>query len=137
MIIKPLTLTRVDSRFFCSRRNRALLVPAADTTHHPVGALVEAIRLAAANPGSTLLFAGHASPTGSAKANDKLSQQRADCARAVVMNDTQARVQIAIHAGGIDDIKAYLNYLHHQLAWPCAPASSRMDIGAMLRRSSA
>ncbi|NVB37671.1 hypothetical protein G6O69_07490 [Pseudenhygromyxa sp. WMMC2535] len=128
---RPILRRLVPEQLRCDDAS-ALLVPAPWTDHaHPLAALVQACLALHEDPDRWLLIVGHASASGSAAANQTLSERRAELARVLLDGDERRFVAIARDHGSLRDVIAYLAYLGERRAWSCVcdqpPAQWRRD----------
>lgn len=102
----------------------ALLVPLADELS-PMPALATALAQLRDAPELRLMIVAHASPEGTAQANDALALQRARCARHLLVGDSAAWVELAAEHGSPADVQRLLRHLARVHDWPTEP--TRVD----------
>jgi outer membrane protein OmpA-like peptidoglycan-associated protein len=120
IVLRRPEVERIDGARLGFAPDSPLLVPLADDLA-PLQALATALARLRDDPALHLLIVGHASADGSARTNDTLALQRAECARHLLLGDRDAWVELAAAHGSPADIQKLLRYLAAVHDWPTDP----------------
>lgn len=125
----------LDAHF---RTNSAVVLPEGenpDKKQHEaltsIGMIATALRFADERRGKKVLIAGHTDSEGSEEFNQKLSEERAGCALALLVGDREAWQRVCHARHGVADIKQILSWVaraFEEPAFDCDPG--RIDDNA-------